>query len=110
MAQRAVYDFFPALIGAVIACVFVIITLSFRSLVLALKSVLSIAAMVVCVYGSGTAIFARGVMDGAGSSVFTSQQGGLMWCVCRLVRTLPGRALLTMPALHALCRAECPCV
>lgn len=74
-----VYDFFPALMGATAAVVFIIIGVAFKSLVTPLRTIATIAIMLVAVYGAACAVYRLGLLDPAGSDLFTSELGGLMW-------------------------------
>ncbi len=80
-AVAYVYDFFPALMGATAAVVFIIVGTAFRSIVTPLRTIATIAVMVVAVYGAACAVYAMGLIDGADSRLFTSDNGGLYWLI-----------------------------
>ena len=79
-AVAYVYGQIPMLVGVNAAVIFLIVGLAFRSLVIPLRTVTSIGLAATTVFGAAAAVFEAGVLDGAGSDLFTSRYG-LAWLV-----------------------------
>jgi len=88
-----VYTYFPLTAAFVAAIVFVLMGITFGSVVIAVKAVVSIALTLSLVYGIVTAVYQNGILESLHSAHFISLQptaGGLCWvppvlCFCLLV-------------------------
>ena len=84
-----VYDSFPMIIGYISGVVLVLMIVSFRSVVIAVKAVISIALTLSITYGSAALVWQWGYLEWTGYRGF-SQTGALCWvppilCICMLV-------------------------
>jgi hypothetical protein len=76
---RYVYDRLGTLVGVTAAVVFVILLVSFRSVTNAARTVLSLAAMEVCVWGAAIAIYCQGQLNPGGVLHSFDNKTGLFW-------------------------------
>lgn len=65
--------------GATACIVFGLLAIAFRSVVVAIRAVLSIAVIVACTFGCAAAVFNEGILDSPSETVLSSQYGGIFW-------------------------------
>lgn len=76
--MKVVYKAFPLSVGYVAAVVLILMGVSFGSVVIALKAVLSIGLTLSIVYGLTTAVYQNGLFAGLHTAALASS-GGLCW-------------------------------
>jgi uncharacterized membrane protein YdfJ with MMPL/SSD domain len=76
-----IYSRFGQLVGVTAAVIFVILLVSFRSVAIAVRAVVTLAAMEVCMFGAAAAIYCSGVLDPGGVLETFSSDQGLFWLV-----------------------------
>jgi RND superfamily putative drug exporter len=62
-AVNVVYDMFPMAVGITVALVVVLVGTAFRSVVIPMRSVLTIASTLSIVYGTVVSVFQYGILD-----------------------------------------------
>ena len=77
-SMRVVYNAFPLSVGYVAAIVFILMGVSFGSVVIALTAVLSIGLTLSIVYGFTTAVYQNGIFAGLHTAALSSSEG-LCW-------------------------------
>lgn len=102
------HRFFPTLMGATACIVFTLLALAFRSVVVAVRAVLTIAVIVACTFGCAAAVFTKGVLDSSAEKVLSSQYGGIFWLMPLLVRGWLARCPRLLPAAPASAPAVRP--
>ena len=76
---RYIYSHFGTLVGVTAAVVFFILLVSFRSVTNAARTVVSLAAMEVCVWGAAIAIYCQGELNPGGVLHTFDDKTGLFW-------------------------------
>ena len=76
---RYIYSHFGRLVGVTAAVVFFILLVAFRSVTNAARTVLSLAAMEVCVWGAAIAIYCQGELNPGGALHTFDDKTGLFW-------------------------------
>ena len=103
---RYIYSHFGTLVGVTAAVVFFILLVSFRSVTNAARTVVSLAAMEVCVWGAAIAIYCQGELNPGGVLHTFDDKTGLFWLMPILAFSLTaglGACLrFRWPALTAL--------
>ena len=74
-----IYGHFGTLVGVTIAVVFLILFVAFRSVTNAARTVVSLAAMEVCVWGAAIAIYCQGELNPGGVLHTFDDATGLFW-------------------------------
>ena len=85
---RFIYDRFGVLVGVTAAVVFIILLVSFRSVANAARTVVSLAAMEVCVWGAAIAIYCQGALNPGGVLHTFDDKTGLFWLMPLLAFSL----------------------
>lgn len=75
---NAVYDMFPYAVAATLTFVFMLVGVAFRSLVVPIRTVLSLGLNLAFVYGSAVLVYQYGTLDWMGVATLHSQ-GQLSW-------------------------------
>jgi len=76
---KYVYDRFGTLVGVTAAVIFCILFVGFRSVAIAVRAVVTLTAMEVCIWGAGTATFVQGVLNPGGVLGSFSNDTGFFW-------------------------------
>jgi hypothetical protein len=83
-----IYDRLGTLVGVTAAVVFVILLVSFRSVANAARTVVSLTAMEVCVWGAAIAIYCQGELNPGGVLHTFDNKTGLFWLMPLLAFSL----------------------
>lgn len=84
-----IYENFGTLVGITVAVIFAILAAAFQSAAISLRSLVSLAAMEICVFGAATGIYVDGVLrDSPGVLETFSPDTGLFWLMPLLAFSL----------------------
>ena len=104
---RYIYSHFGTLVGVTAAVVFIILLVSFRSVTNAARTVVSLAAMEVCVWGAAIAIYCQGELNPGGVLHTFDDKTGLFWLMPILAFSLTAGLGALILRAQLLARAHC---
>ena len=78
---RYIYQRLGTLIGVTAAVIFCILFVGFRSVAIAVRAVMTLTVMEVCVWGAGTATFVQGVLNPGGVLGTLSNETSFFWLI-----------------------------
>ena len=78
-AVDTVYRLFPTMITVTLACVFLLVGLAFRSVVVPLRAVVTIGMTCAMVYGFAVMVYELGALDWLGLAALHSNPWGMYW-------------------------------
>ena len=106
---RYIYQRLGTLIGVTAAVIFCILFVGFRSVAIAVRAVMTLTVMEVCVWGAGTATFVQGVLNPGGVLGTMSNETSFFWLIPILAFSLITglgldyvRALIALSSLSAV--------
>ena len=104
---RYIYQRLGTLIGVTAAVIFCILFVGFRSVAIAVRAVMTLTVMEVCVWGAGTATFVQGVLNPGGVLGTMSNETSFFWLIPILAFSLiTGLGLDYVRALASLLPAS----
>ena len=100
-----IYDRFGTLVGVTAAVIFCILFVGFRSVAIAVRAVVTLTAMEVCIWGAGTATFVQGILNPGGVLGSFSNATGFFWLMPILAFSLTtglGLGASLLACVHSL--------